>query len=183
MPRKSFARYGAVTLALPLLLLAACQTGPVYRPRGPGETVGYTDQELAPNRYRVTFTGTSGTHRDQVEDFLMRRAAEVTVGNGYEYFRFDDRDTEARTYYRTNFIDPAFGPGFGPYYGRFGFRPYYWSSWAFPPSWGTADVIPVTRYSAYSEIVLLTPDQARNNPDAIPAREVLARLAPPPAAG
>lgn len=170
-------------IAVPILLLTACQTGPAYRPRGPGETVGYTDRQIAPNRYRVTFSGSSGARREQVEDFLMRRAAEVTVDAGYDYFSFDDRDTEARTYYRTTFIDPAFdpafGPGFGPYYGRFGFRPYYWSSW----DWGSADVIPVTRYTAYSEIVLLTAQQAKDNPDAIPARDVLARLAPhnPPA--
>jgi hypothetical protein len=45
------------------------------------------------------------------------------------------------------------------------------------------DVIPVTRYSAYAEIVMLTAEQASNNIDAISAREVLERFVPhlPPA--
>ena len=34
----------AATLAL--LTLAACETGPAYKPRGPDDTVGYTDQQL-----------------------------------------------------------------------------------------------------------------------------------------
>ena len=179
MAKRFQSRAVGAAIALPLLVLAACQTGPAYRPRGPGETVGYTDQQITANRYRVTFSGSSGSRREQVEEFLMRRAAEVAVGAGYDYFTFDERDTDARTYYRTTFLDPEFGPGFGPY-DRFGFyRPYYWSSYAFGPAWGTADVIPVTRYTAYSEIVLLTPEQARDNAKAIPAREVLARLVPP----
>ena len=180
MAKRFPSRAVAAAIALPLLVLAACQTGPVYRPRGPGETIGYTDQQISANRYRVTFAGTSGTKRDEVENYLMRRAAEVTVGAGYDYFTFDDRDTEARTYYRTSFIDPAFDPRFGgPFYGRFGYyRPYYWSSYDFSP-FGGADIVPVTRYTAYSEIVLLNAEQARNNPEAIPAREVLARLVPP----
>jgi hypothetical protein len=45
------------------------------------------------------------------------------------------------------------------------------------------EVIPVTRYSAYAEIVMLTPEQVSNNIDAISAREVLERFVPnPPAA-
>lgn len=179
---RKFSARAAAALALPLLLLAACQTGPAYRPRGPGETVGYTDRQISATRYRVTFAGSSGSRREDVEDYLMRRAAEVTVEAGYDYFTFDDRDTEARTYYRTTFLtDPAYDPRFGgPFYGRFGYyRPYYWSSYDF----GGGDIIPVTRYTAYSEIVLLTAEQARNNADAIPAREVLARLVPPAPAG
>jgi hypothetical protein len=68
----------------------------------------------------------------------------------------------------------AFGPGFGP-------RPWYWSSFAFhDPLFYDGDVIPVTRFSAYSEIVMLTPEQAMNDPEAIDAHDLLNRLTPPP---
>ncbi len=42
----------------------------------------------------------------------------------------------------------------------------------------SGEIIPVTRYTAYAEIVMLPPDQASNNPEAISAREVLDRLVP-----
>ena len=170
----------AATLAL--LTLAACETGPAYKPRGPDDTVGYTDQQLTANRFRVTYSGSSSIKRAEVENYLMRRAAEVTVGAGFEYFIFDNRDTEPKTYYRTTIddLDPYFGRPYPFAYGRFG-KPYYWSSWSYPPPYvGMTQTVPVTRYEAYSEIVLLTPQQAMGNPEAIPAREVLSHLVPPP---
>ena len=179
-----------VALGLVLVALSACQTGPVYQPRGPNGVVGYTDEQLTPNRYRVTFTGSTGTKREQVEDYLLRRAAEVTLQSGYTHFRFDTRDTRERTYYRTTFgsysgFDWRYGPGFGPR-SRFGLglgfgpRPFYWSSFAFNDPWYSDQIIPVTRFSAYSEIVTLDSDQAVRDPDAIAARDILARLVPPP---
>ena len=159
--------------------VAACTTGPLYRPRGPGDVVGYSDQRLTDNRFRVTFSGGSGTRRELVEDFLLRRAAEVTLQNGYTHFVFDARDTEARTYYR-NFFGPRASFGFGYGYPYWRYRPWYWSSFAFgDPFYG--DVYPVTRYEAYSEIVALNAAQAQNEPDAIDAREVIAAMTPPPA--
>jgi hypothetical protein len=178
---------GAVLVAAAILTLGACTTGPTYKARGPGEIIGYTDEQLTSNRYRVTFSGGAGTKREQVEDYLLRRAAEVTLQAGYAYFSFDTRGMESTTYYRTTFDTwgPRFGPGYGlrPWYGpRLGPRPWYWSSWSYSPMWN-GDVIPVTRYSAYAEIVMLTAEQASNNIDAISAREVLERFVPhlPPA--
>ena len=53
----------AAAFAVSLLALAGCETGPIYKPREAGSTVGYTDQQLTANRYRVTFTGRSSTRR------------------------------------------------------------------------------------------------------------------------
>jgi hypothetical protein len=178
---------------LAVTLLAACETGPVYKPRGPGENVGYTDLQLSPNRYRVTFSATSATKREDVENYLLRRAAEVTLAAGYTHFVFDQRDTEAKTYYRSDFIDPYFGD---PFYGP---RPWYWTSWrtygypygAFGPygfgpygygGYGYGNYVrPVTSYSAFAEIVMLTTAQTSGNPDALDAQFLLQRLAPPAA--
>ncbi len=87
-----FSRFAAV-LGL-ALALAACAAPAAYAPRRPGETTGYTDRELAPGRYRVTFTGNSVTTRDTVQDFLLLRAAEVTLAAGGTHFVFDDRDNK-----------------------------------------------------------------------------------------
>lgn len=158
-------------------VLGACQTGPAYRERGPGDTIGYTDMRLTENRYRVTYTGGNATRRDEVEDFLLRRAAEVTLESGYSHFVFDARDTNAQTYYRNTFGSRArFGIGFGPY----GPSPWYYSRFAFGDPFYGNDLRPVTRFEAYSEIVMLRPGEAQDDPYAVDAREVLESLTPPP---
>jgi hypothetical protein len=165
-----FRLWRVAVVAAAVMLLTACETGPVYKPKGPGDRVGYTDEQLAQNRYRITFTGTSATPREQVEDYLLRRAAEVTLQSGYTHFVFDDRDTEAKTYYRTSFDA---WPGWGPRFGRF--RPWYWSTWP-----AQSESIPVTRYTAYAEIVILRASEAAKEPRALSVADVLAHLAPPP---
>lgn len=175
--RPQFHRQIGVWLAasVGVVLLAACQTMPVYRPADSKGGVGYSEQQLAANRYRVSFSGGVSTHRNQVEDYLLRRSAEVTKQAGFTHFTFDDRDTEARTYYHTTF-DPSDRWGWWRYGPRARFA--YWSSWNYPFGWDE-DVIPVTRYTAYAEIVTLTAAQAANNPEAIEADDVLRHLAPP----
>ena len=86
----------AASLVL-LSTLLGCATPAPYAPRGAGEQTGYTDRQLAPNRWRVTFTGNSVMPREQVEDNLLRRAAEVSLAAGYGHFMFDTRDTQANT--------------------------------------------------------------------------------------
>ncbi|MBV9548591.1 MAG: hypothetical protein JO256_02845 [Alphaproteobacteria bacterium] len=156
-----------------ILSLAACMAPAPYGPRRPGETTGYTDRELAPGRYRITFTGNSVTARETVENYLLLRAAEVTLAAGGTHFIFDDRDTRART---TVHADPAFyGPGY--WGGGFGF-------WGFRPMWGYSAFGPplmisqTTRYEAYAEIVVLKPDQARNENRAVDARAIIDHLGP-----
>ena len=169
-------------LAIPMLFvtLAACTTPTAYVPAsGSDQGLGYSDQRLAQNRYRVTFNGNSATKRATVENYLLLRAAEVTRDAGYSWFEFDTRDTQAKTTYHTDFAGyPGFG--WGPGFGR------YWHSWRYDPwdpYWGDT-AIPTTRYEAYAEIVLLTPEQAKADPHALQASDVIARLgpqaAPPP---
>ncbi len=110
--------------------------------------MGYSDQELTHNRYRVTFTGNSETPRETVEDYLLRRAAEVTLKAGYDAFLFDTRNTKAKTTYMSTFTG---WPGWGGY-------GWYWHSWAYGPYGpGPLDMDstsrPITRYHAYAEIV------------------------------
>ncbi len=158
-------------------LLAACETGPAYRERGPGDSIGYTDLRLTQNRYRVTYAGGNATTREEVEDYLLRRAAEVTLDSGYSHFVFDARDTNAETYYRSNFgAHSRLGIG----YGYFGPSPWYYSRFAFGYPFYGNDLRPVTRFEAYSEIVMLEPGEAVDDPFAVDAHEVLTTLTPPP---
>lgn len=150
--------------------LGGCVSPSAYAPQTSPRSEGYADKQLASNRFRVSFHGNSATSREQVEDYLLRRAAEVTLKAGYSWFAFEHRDTRAKTRYYTDFQG---WPGWGGY-------GWYWRSWDW--DWGTAESRPVTDYSAYAEIVLLTDDQARNEPRALKALDVLAHLAPQPAA-
>ena len=156
-----------VFLGLAGVALAACATMPVYQAQTSPGGVGYSDMQLASNRYRVTYTGSYATSRDVVEDFLLRRAAEVTLKAGYHWFIFDTRDTKAKTTYFSEF---AGWPGWGGY-------GWYWHSWAFGPP-GPYEAYPQTRYHAYAEIVLLTDEQAKSEPRALEANDVLSHVAP-----
>jgi hypothetical protein len=151
------------------LALSACVSPTAYQPADANHQTGYSDERLADNRFRVTFRGNSATVRETVEDYLLLRSAEVTRDAGYAWFGFDTRNTEAKTNYQTDFAGwPGWGPGFG----------WYWHSWAFDPFDRVATTVAITKYEAYAEIILLTPEQAKADPHALRAEDVIARLGP-----
>jgi len=159
------------TAALVLLaIVAGCANPAPFAPRGAGQQTGYTDRQLDANRWRITFTGNSVTPREQVEDDLLLRAAQVTLAAGYGHFLFDTRDTQARTRV-TAFPDYTPGP-----WGR---------GWYFRPRWGygalgpDVDIVTTTSFQAYAEIVTLSDEQATHEPRAVDAHSVIQNLTPP----
>ena len=166
-----------------LLALMACETATPYQPQMHGNQVsgGYRDQQLEANRFRVTFNGNSMTSRDTVETYLLYRAAELTLQQGYDWFMMADRQTDRKS---STYIDRPFGPGpwgyWGPswrYYGAWG-----WRSW--DPFWGdpfwdtTVDVHTVDRYEAMAEIVMFRGPKPAGEARAFDARDVASRLGP-----
>jgi hypothetical protein len=169
-----------LTTMLTALLLAGCAAEPpYYGPKQPGDSVGYTDLRLDQNRFRVTYSGNSVTGRETVENFLLLRAAQVTLQSGYSHFLFDTRDTKAKTTYFSDFTGwPGWGGG-----------GWYWHNWpgdfGGPPYGVQGESRPITKLEAYAEIVMLTPAQAAKEPRAIDAQQIIARigpLVPPPPA-
>ena len=162
------AKTAAATAAV--LLLAACQTPASYQPRTPQNGTGYTDEQLAQNRWRVTFTGNSATKRETVENYLLLRSAEVALKAGYRWFVFDTRDTKAETTYQSDFA------GWPGWHGR----GRYWHSWPYG-GWGDGGMEttrPITSYETYAEIVLLTDAQAKDEVRVLQAQDVLDHLGP-----
>ncbi len=102
-------------------------------------------------------------------EFVLR-AAEVAQAAGYQFFMFDSRDTRADTRYNA-LPEPGPGPGWGGYWR---FRPY----WGYDPFGPEVDIMPPTRYDAFAEIVLLTPEQASHEARAVNAHEIIGHLAP-----
>lgn len=175
-------RLTAFAGGLAVLALAACAEPTPYAPSTPDNATGYTDQQLAANRYRVTFSGNSVTSRQTVENYLLLRAAEVTERAGYPYFVFDTRDTDTKTTYYTDYYYSGFPSfvgfhHFGHGFHSFGYYPYY------EPYYNDGYSRPITRYQAYAEIVLLSDAEAKAEPRALSARDVISHLhvtSPPP---
>jgi hypothetical protein len=187
IPAKTSLRHAAAAAcAAAILMLCGCATPaanvptyPTYRPQASEDGAGYADQQINATRYRVSFAGDTQTSRGQVEDFLLRRAAEITVGAGYNYFAFDNRTIESDTnLYRTNDNwDPANGLAFG-LGRRYPGRAEHFAKGSTPAFWSEKEAVPITRYTARSEIIMLTPEQVGTHPDALAARAILKSLVP-----
>ena len=169
LPRLARTALGAAAFAVAAVALSACVTETPYKASSPDSRHGYAEQQLAENRFRVRFSGNSATERETVENYLLYRAAEVTLSKGFTHFVFANQDTEAKTYYRSDFDD----------WPRGGF---YWHTWpwgsGFGAHVGTSTSRPVTSYTAYADVVLLSPGEAASRPEAFDARIVLDSVGP-----
>ncbi|MEP9401064.1 CC0125/CC1285 family lipoprotein [Sphingomonas sp. VNH70] len=186
----SRARLRAIgTTLVGALALAACATPTPYQPAsGSGfYRNGYSDQQIEPNRYQVSFSGNSLTSRETVERYLLYRAAQLTLERGYDYFILADRDTNLRS--RT-YSTPGFGPAWGGGFGWGGWGPAWryrspafgWRAW--DPFWGdpffgnSMDIRTIDKYEAMAEIVLGRGPKPGDNIRAFDARDVLRNLGP-----
>jgi hypothetical protein len=77
------------------LALAGCMTGPTnYQPALVAGDMGYRQTQIETDRYRVSFRAHPDLKAPEVEDLALRRAAEITLGEGYQWFRVVTRHTE-----------------------------------------------------------------------------------------
>lgn len=158
---------GVVVLSAVLLSLAACGMPTRYQPAVVyGD--GFSEQQLEANRFRVTFTGNSLTPRDRVENYLLFRAAEITLQSGHDYFVVVDLQTDASTTYRTSFDGR---PDYG-YYRRHRYYP--------PPYYGSgfASTDAFTSYTAYAVIVVFSGQKPTTDVKAFDARDLVQNLGP-----
>lgn len=112
-------------VAASVLTLVACATATPYQEASKlGAYDGFSQQLIENDRARISFGGNSLTDRETVENYLLYRAAEVAVENGFETFTLQERDVEQKS--RTN-VSPGLS-GFDPYFGYSFFRPGFgWS--------------------------------------------------------
>lgn len=72
--------------ALAVLLLAACTGGPtIYTPAAGGNR-GYAETRIEADRYRVEFRAGADVSFETAEAFALRRAAELTLEDGGDWF-------------------------------------------------------------------------------------------------
>ena len=95
--------------------LSACATSSAYGPQN-GDDTGFTSQRIEQDRFRVSYTA---ANEAQARDLALLRAAEVTLDNGFDWFRViggntsGDPDARRRNAPR---IGVGVGVGSGGYY-------------------------------------------------------------------
>lgn len=178
-----------IAAALTATALAGCMTATPYQPEAAGQRTsgGYSEQRLGPDRYRVHFHGNSMTPRDRVEGYMLYRAAELTVQNGYDWFLILDRhtDREVQTY---AVPDPFYRPWYGTRYGYW--RPHWryyrqgqgWTRWhpeVGGPFWADrVDIRTIERFEADADIVMRRGPIPAGEERAFDARQVMRDLGP-----
>ena len=73
--------------------ITSCAT--IYQPKN--LLGGYSASQINENTWKVTFEGNSYTSKTRAENFAMRRAAEITLREGYTHFLITDSDTYVKT--------------------------------------------------------------------------------------
>jgi hypothetical protein len=173
----------AAALLAPLALLCACTTATPYQPLATGTEVsgGYTDQRLDDSHFRISFSGNTATSREQVEDYLLYRAAELTTGKGFDWFEMVDRHTEntGETYVTPDFY--GYGPGWGYWRPSWRFRRHGgwgYGPWGGPWGWDDYEVERFDRYTATADIVVGHGARPASDKRAFDAHEVMQNLGP-----
>ena len=76
-----------------ILALAACAAvGPASYGPADEKGFGYEETRIEANRFRIVYNGSGGMPPEIVEDYALRRAAELTLAEGFEWFRVIARD-------------------------------------------------------------------------------------------
>lgn len=153
------------------LVLSACESGPTPYQQGRGAERGYSEQRIETDRYRITFRGNSLTDKDTVENYMLYRAAELTLQQGFDHFTVADRDTDKQRRVRSS-------PGF--YGERLSYAFYVprrgWVG-VWEPYWEPGYYSEATQYSAQAEIILGKGPKGAD-PNAFDARDVEKNLGP-----
>ncbi|MBU6406595.1 MAG: hypothetical protein KGS44_05580 [Alphaproteobacteria bacterium] len=161
---------------LAILGAGACVTATPYQPASTADGYGYVEANIESDRVRIVFRGNTVTDREQVEDYLLYRAAELALLRGARHFILTQRDTESDT----RMVD--FGIG-GSRFSHFYYHPLHgWAPFR-DPFWDDRSWREITRYEASAEVFFGFGPKPEGDPNAYDAAEVeqtlRARIAPP----
>lgn len=151
-----------------LVLLAACAQPTPYKPRLDTST-GFAEQQLGANRFRVTFAGNQVTGREIVENYLLYRAAELTLQKDGDHFVMADKEIERVTDYYQQY-DPWPGS-----YGLYGMRRY--GGFGYGMGYNTSTYAQ-SSYRGYADILIFKGPTPKNDPKSFDAREIIKNLGP-----
>jgi hypothetical protein len=168
-------------IGLSALVLGACETPTPYQPlsKDSAHSGGYSEAKIEGDRWRVTFQGNGLTSRQTVEDYLLYRAAELTLAQGFDWFETADRETDKHV---STYVTPdpwGYGYGWRPYWRFYGHAGWWGPRWGDPffDGWGPEDVQTVERYEASAEVVMGHGPKPAGDRKAFDAHEVTTNLA------
>lgn len=85
----------AIAALLCLIAITGCQSVPtVYAAAAVPGAVGYSETAIEADRWRVTFQGGVGATASLLRAYALRRAADLTLARGYDWFQITDSFTE-----------------------------------------------------------------------------------------
>lgn len=90
-----------ITIILMTLLVTACTSKPDYRPANKG-SIGYSEQKITNDRFRVQFKSVSNSVADAA-DYALLRSAELTQEQGFDWFVV----TSKETFVESEKVEPA----------------------------------------------------------------------------
>ncbi len=157
------------------LWLTACAAPTPYQAAGEPAAYGYSEEQLDPRTWRLQFAGNADTPREQVEDYLLYRAAEVAQGAGAANFVVLDRDVERATFYRGT-IQPSYGGSLSS--GTFYFGGRHRGGRYIRPYPRQAYLRPIDRYTAHATIRIFDAAPPAELGVAFDAEQVLSTLGP-----
>ncbi|WP_051683159.1 CC0125/CC1285 family lipoprotein [Sphingomonas sp. UNC305MFCol5.2] len=119
------------TLPAILLMLAGCvQTRLAYVPEGQSDRMGYAEAPIGPKRFRVSYSGPKGTPIAQLDRLALRRAAELSLSRGYDFFAPGDRLVSRGVY-----VLPGPQGAWATYRGGFGDWRRFWRFYCLGQGW------------------------------------------------
>lgn len=95
------------------LSLAACAAPTHFQPAASPGAIGFSEMRIEPGRYRVTFQGGPGAPEAMVQDYVLLHAADLTLAQGYDWFRVIDRSIRQTGYGGTSIGFGLGGASFG----------------------------------------------------------------------
>lgn len=179
----------STAFAIALLVTSCAPTPTPYQPyrshSAGGIHGGYSEEKLGRDEVRVRFHGNSMTSRDRVEGYMLYRAAELTLQNGFDWFMVMDRNTEhnIRTIVRN---DPLYRPWYGLDYDSW--RP-NWNVYLHGRGWTSIyggdlsvspelDVRQIEAFETTADVKMRKAPIPGDEPRAIDARKVVEHLGP-----
>lgn len=84
-------------LCMSICGLAACASNTAnYQQASRQGATGYTESQIAEDRYRVSYT-IRDDDQSKAKDFALLRSAELTLQKGFDWFQVSDRDLNVET--------------------------------------------------------------------------------------
>lgn len=157
-------------LCFAAIVLCGCAGPTPYQPQYEG--AGYGQEQLADNRYRITYTANALTTRERMRQYLLYRAAEITLDSEHNRFILVEEDTGEGRLSGIKLADE----GAHPY--DFAHRHLWFGSPVVAEEHSTTTYEPYSRYTASAVVVTFSDGEPPIEGKVFDAREVIELLGP-----